>query len=60
LASFCARVGEPAVVALASASATPNAKKQASAAVIASVERLRPIANRCVSLFMVTSLFDCM
>jgi hypothetical protein len=57
--SFCARVGELAEVALARASDTPNAIKQASVAVIVSVDSLLPITGRWASRFMVIPSFDC-
>jgi hypothetical protein len=56
LVSFCARVGE---VALARASDTPNAIKQASMAVIASVDSLWPNTGRWASRFIGHPLFDC-
>jgi hypothetical protein len=57
--SFCARVGELAVIALPRASDTPNAMKQAGIAVIASVYSLWPITGRWASRFMLIPLFDC-
>jgi hypothetical protein len=57
--SFCARVGELAEVALARASDTPNAMKQASMAVIASVDSLWPNTGRWASRFIGHPLFDC-
>jgi hypothetical protein len=59
LVSFCARVGELAVMALPRASDTPTAIKQASMAVIASVDSLWPITSRWASRFMVIPSFDC-